>query len=100
MRNEEPHNLYASPNIVKMIKSMGLKWTGHVARMGEMRNAYNWVGKPMEERHHSEDNIRMDNMEIGWEGVDWIYGSGQGPRAGSCEHNEIPGSIKGEEILD
>jgi hypothetical protein len=36
---EELHNLYSSPDI-SMINSRRMKWAGHVARMGEMRNAY------------------------------------------------------------
>jgi hypothetical protein len=44
---EELHNLYSSPNIIKMIKSRRIKWARHVARMGEKRNAYRiLVGKP------------------------------------------------------
>jgi hypothetical protein len=39
-RNGELHNLYSSPNIIRMIKSRRMRWTGHVARMGEKRNAY------------------------------------------------------------
>jgi len=38
--NQEINNLYASPNIVRVIKSRRMRWTGHVARMGGMRNAY------------------------------------------------------------
>jgi hypothetical protein len=38
LHNEELHNLYSSPN--RMIKSRRIRWTGHVARMGEKRNAY------------------------------------------------------------
>jgi hypothetical protein len=34
--NEELHNLYCSPSIVRMIKSRRMKWAGHVVRMGEM----------------------------------------------------------------
>jgi hypothetical protein len=37
--NEELHNLYASINFIRVIRSGTMKWTGHVARMGEMRNA-------------------------------------------------------------
>jgi len=33
--NEEIHNSYASPNIIRMIKSRRLRWMGHVARMGD-----------------------------------------------------------------
>jgi hypothetical protein len=32
--NEERHNLYSSPNIIRMIKSRRIRWAGHVARMG------------------------------------------------------------------
>jgi hypothetical protein len=40
-------SLYASPNIIRVIKSRRTRWAGHVACMGEMRNAYNiLVGKP------------------------------------------------------
>jgi hypothetical protein len=38
--NEELHNLYASPDIVRVIKSRRMKWMGHVACIGEMRHAY------------------------------------------------------------
>jgi hypothetical protein len=45
--NEELHNLYSSPSIILNIMSRRVRWTGHVARMVEKRNAYRiWVGKP------------------------------------------------------
>jgi hypothetical protein len=40
LHNEELHNLYSSPNIIRMIKSRKMRWAGLVARMGEKRNAY------------------------------------------------------------
>jgi hypothetical protein len=44
--NEELHSLYASQNVIRVIKSW-MRWEWHVARMGEMRNAYSiLVGKP------------------------------------------------------
>jgi hypothetical protein len=47
LHNEELHGLYSSPSIIRMIKSRRMRWTGHVARMGEKRNAYGiFVGKP------------------------------------------------------
>jgi hypothetical protein len=47
LHKEELHNLYASPNIIRVIQSRRMRWTGHVARMGQMRNTCNiFVGKP------------------------------------------------------
>jgi hypothetical protein len=39
LHNEELHNLYASPDIMWVIKSRKMKWTGQEARMREVRNA-------------------------------------------------------------
>jgi hypothetical protein len=39
LHNEELHNLYSSPNIIRMIKSSRMRWAGHVARMGETRES-------------------------------------------------------------
>jgi hypothetical protein len=36
LHNEKLHNLYASPNIIREMKSRRMRWAGHVARMGEM----------------------------------------------------------------
>jgi hypothetical protein len=65
-----------------MIKSRRIRWAGHVARMGETRNAYRiLVGKPEEKRplgrprHRWVDNIKMDLREIGWmlwTGSNWL----------------------------
>jgi len=59
--------LYALRDIIRVIKSRRMRWAGHVARMGEMRNVYNiLVGKPEERRslgkhrRRWDDNIRMD----------------------------------------
>jgi hypothetical protein len=47
LRNEELHNLYSSPVIIRIIKARRMRWAGHVARMGEKRNVYKLlVGKP------------------------------------------------------
>jgi hypothetical protein len=43
LHNEELHNLYSSPSIIRMIKPRRMNWGGHVARMRAKRNAYrNW----------------------------------------------------------
>jgi hypothetical protein len=79
LHNEELHNLYPSPNIIRMIKSRRMRWAEHVARMGEKRNAYRiLVGKPegrrplRRPRRKWVDNIKIDLREIGWDGVDWV----------------------------
>ncbi|KAJ4448760.1 hypothetical protein ANN_00151 [Periplaneta americana] len=39
LHNTELHALYSSPDIIRNIKSRRLRWAGHIARMGESRNA-------------------------------------------------------------
>jgi hypothetical protein len=47
LNNEELCDLYSSPSIIRIVKSRMIRWAGHVARMGEKRNAYRLlVGKP------------------------------------------------------
>ena len=51
LHNEELHSLYRSPNIVRVIKPRRLRWTGHVARMEEVRSAFKMLtGKPTGKR--------------------------------------------------
>jgi hypothetical protein len=67
LHNEELHDLYSSPSIISIINSRRMRWAGHVARMGEKRNAYRLlVGKPEGRKPLGRpqrrwlDNIRMD----------------------------------------
>jgi hypothetical protein len=47
LHNEEFHNLYSSPDIIRQIKSRRMRWAGHVARMGEERKCARFlVGNP------------------------------------------------------
>jgi hypothetical protein len=47
LHNEELHNLYTSPYIIRAIKSKRMRWVGNVVCIEEMRNVYNiLVGKP------------------------------------------------------
>jgi hypothetical protein len=70
--------LYSSPSIIRITKSRRMRWSGHVARMLEKRNAYrtlagnNQEGKrPLRSpRRRWVDNINMDLREIGWDGMD------------------------------
>jgi hypothetical protein len=79
LHNDEIHDLYSSPNIVRMIKSRRMRWADHVARMGEGRDVYRvLVGRPEgrrplgRPRRRWEDNIKMDLMEMGIDGANWI----------------------------
>jgi hypothetical protein len=79
LHNEELHNLYSSPTIIRIKKSKRIRWAGHVARMREKRNVYRLlVGKPEGKsplgrpRCRWIDNFKMDPSEIGLGVVDWI----------------------------
>jgi hypothetical protein len=80
LHNEEFHNLYSSPDIIRMTKSRRMRLAGYVTHMGAKRNAYRiLVGKPEGKRplegpgHSQEDNIKMDFREIVGGGIDWIH---------------------------
>jgi hypothetical protein len=73
LHNEELHKLYASADFIRAMKSRRVRWVGHVAGMGKIRNAYNTlVGKSEGKRplgkHRSrwEYNITMVLRKIGW----------------------------------
>jgi hypothetical protein len=61
---EELHNLYSSPSIIRMIKSRRVRWSRHVAQMGENRNAYRvLVGKPEGKRPLGQPRCRWVDLE-------------------------------------
>jgi CelD/BcsL family acetyltransferase involved in cellulose biosynthesis len=67
LQNEGLHDCHLSPNIIQVVKSRRMGWTGHVARMGKRRGAYRLlVGKHEEKRplgrprHIRKDDILMD----------------------------------------
>jgi hypothetical protein len=51
----ELHCLYASPNIIRMIKSRKMTWAVNVARMGGIINLYNILVENPDRRDHLED---------------------------------------------
>jgi hypothetical protein len=75
LHKEDLHNLYASPNIWRLLKPKKQSRAGYIACMGDMRNVYKMVRKPESKRpcgrpsHRWEDNSRMDLRKIGWEAV-------------------------------
>jgi len=43
--NEQLHDLYCSPDIIRVMKLRRMRWAGHVAHMGERGGAYRvWRG--------------------------------------------------------
>jgi hypothetical protein len=65
LHNEELHNLYSSPDIITQVKSRPMRWTGHVARMGEERKVYKVFG----------GNVR--GKETTWKTKAWVGRWGQ-----------------------
>ena len=71
LSNEAPNDLYCLPNIFRLSKSRRIRWSRHVARMGERRDVYRvlvWrpegkrpLGRP---RRTWEDNVKMDLQEV------------------------------------
>jgi hypothetical protein len=79
LHNEELHDLYSSPSMIRLIKSRTMTWAGHIAQMGKKRHAYGFlVGKPEGKRPLGRprcrwmDNIKKDLGEVGLGNVDWI----------------------------
>jgi hypothetical protein len=77
---DELHNLYSSPNIVRVIKSSRrMRWGGHVARVGEGRGVYGVLvartegkrplGRP---RRRWEENVKLDFRKMGIDVANWI----------------------------
>jgi hypothetical protein len=80
LRGEELRYVYFSPNIVRMIKSIRMKWPVLVTRMGERTDVYKvwWrnlrgkssLGRP---KRRWEDNIKTDLQEVEvWTGSIWL----------------------------
>ena len=79
LHSEERNDLYCSLNILRVVKSRKMRWTGRVERMGEGRGVYRvLVGKPEGKRplerprRRWEDNIKIELQEVGCGGMDWI----------------------------
>ena len=57
--DEQPDDLYSSPNMIRIIKLRIIRWAVHVARFGERRGAYRiLVGKSEVTRQHGKSKHR------------------------------------------
>ena len=70
---------YNSRKKIRNLKSRGLRWAGHVARMELSRDAYRvLVGRPEGKRslgisrRRGEDNIKVELKEVGCDAEHWI----------------------------
>jgi hypothetical protein len=79
LHNEELHNLYSSPDIIRQVQSRRMRWAGHVARMGLERKVYKLLVRKPEgksplgtPRRIWENGVRMNIREIGLAGEYWI----------------------------
>ena len=66
--------MYRSPNIVRVITSRRLRWTGHVDRMEESRSAFKILtGKPTGKRPLGRPRGRWEDLEeIGVNAGNWV----------------------------
>jgi hypothetical protein len=96
LHKEELHNLYASPNIIRVIGSRRVRWARHIARMGETKMHTVFRLESQRGRDHSDD-LGVDGKVI----LEWILGivwtEWICPAIGATE---LPVSIKGREFLD
>jgi hypothetical protein len=79
LHNEELHNFYSSPSIIRMVKSRSMRWTENVAIMKVKRNTSRILtGEPERKRplgrsgRRWKNNIKLDRREIRWGSMGWI----------------------------
>ena len=74
LHNEELNDLYCSPNIVRVIKSRGIRWGGYVAciRRGEAYTGFRWVN--LRARDHLGDPVVNGRIILRWILRKWVGG--------------------------
>jgi predicted transcriptional regulator of viral defense system len=74
LHNEELHDVYCSPNIIRLIKSRIMRWAGDVARMGERRGVYRVLVRKRGERDYLEDPGADGRIILRWILRKWDVG--------------------------
>jgi len=79
LHNEELCAVHSSPDIIGVIKSRKMRWSGHVACIRDRRDAHRvLLGRPKGRRPLGrrrcgwEDSIKMDLQDVVWGGMDCI----------------------------
>jgi hypothetical protein len=70
----ELHDLYSSPNFVRVIKSRRMRWAGHVTRTGEDRGLYRVLVGSLRERDYWGDPGVDGRIILGWIFRKWDVG--------------------------
>jgi len=65
LHKEELNDLYSSPNIIRVIKSRRIRWTGHAARKGGDWGTWVWWGN-LRERDHLGDPGTYGRIVLRW----------------------------------
>jgi hypothetical protein len=106
LHNGELHNLYSSPNIIRQVKSKGMKSAGRVARMEKTEKCTRFWWERMKERDHSQDRGVDGSIGSKWIFGDWLGGcgvdspgSGEESVAGCCECGDEPSGSGATELV-
>jgi hypothetical protein len=74
LHNEELHELYSSPSIVRVIKWRRIRWAWHVARMGRREACIEfWWGNPRGRDHLGDQGVD-GRIIFGWIFRKWDVG--------------------------
>jgi hypothetical protein len=77
VHNEELNDMNSSPNVIWVIKSRIMRWTGHVAHTWERKGAYRVLWGNLRERDHLEDQGIDGRIILKWIFKKWDWGHGQ-----------------------
>jgi hypothetical protein len=66
LHNDELYSLYGSPDVVRVIKSRTLSWTGHAARMEEGRRAFKILTRTPSGKRSLEGLSANGRIKLEW----------------------------------